>query len=171
MFIYKLKTKQTKEILKTTIKKAATPFIALLSVLILVQILQNSHINVHNTEGILQTITHAIKLPGLLNLLAAPFIGIFGAFVAGSNTVSNLLFSTIQYETAINAGLKPALILSLQTVGGALGNMIAIHNIIAASAVIGLFHKETKILKINLIPVIILGLLAGIIGLILHLII
>ena len=167
--IYKLNKKQTKETLKTTIKRAKTPFIALLSVLILVQILQYSHLNVQNNEGILQTIAHTIKLPGTLYLLISPFIGIFGSFVAGSNTVSNLLFSTIQHQTAINAGINPIITLSLQTIGGAVGNMIAIHNIIAAAAVIGLFNKETKILKINLIPVLLLGTLAGIIGLIIHL--
>ncbi len=32
--------------------------------------------------------------------MVAPFIGVLGAFMSGSNTVSNILFSSLQFETA-----------------------------------------------------------------------
>ena len=37
-------------------------------------------------------------------------------------------------------------------VGGSMGNMICVHNIVAASAVVGLFGMEGAIIKRNMIP-------------------
>src|SRR5699024_1102174 len=63
----------------------------------------------------------------------APWIGALGAFIAGSNTVSNLTFSQFQYSTGVAIGLeRPELIVATQAIGGAGGNPIAIHNIVAA---------------------------------------
>ena len=36
----------------------------------------------------------------------APWIGALGAFVAGSNTVSNLMFSLFQFSTAEQIGVR-----------------------------------------------------------------
>jgi lactate permease len=65
---------------------------------------------------------------------------------------------------AATLGLSTALILSLQTVGGAAGNMIAVHNVIAASSTTGLHHVEGHIIRKTLVPCLIYGLLAGVIG-------
>ena len=72
----------------------------------------------------------------------APTIGAIGAFIAGSNTVSNLMLSQFQFETAKILGLSGALMVALQSVGAAAGNMIAIHNVVAASATVGLINRE-----------------------------
>jgi L-lactate permease len=42
--------------------------------------------------------------------------------------------------------------LALQTVGAAMGNMVAIHNIVAVCAVLGLKNEEGNILKKTFIP-------------------
>ncbi len=98
--------------------------------------------------------------------LFAPTIGALGAFIAGSNTVSNLMFSLFQYGVAEKLVISGALIVSLQAVGAAAGNMIAIHNIVAASATVGLLGQEGNILRRTIIPTIFYVLLAGILGLI-----
>jgi lactate permease len=169
IIIQKLPKQQTIESIKQTLKKSKAVVIPLLAILILVQIVQYSKTNTLGLPGMPQLIAQSIKLPTLLYILISPLIGGFGAFIAGSNTVSNLLFGQIQYTTAMQLSIKPSLILSLQTAGGALGNMVAIHNIIAASAVLGIYNQEAKILKITALPAIILCLLAGVIGIILHL--
>ncbi|UCF38462.1 MAG: L-lactate permease, partial [Acidobacteriota bacterium] len=64
----------------------------------------------------------------------APWIGAFGAFIAGSNTVSNLMFSLFQFSTAQQVGAIPSTVVAAQAVGGAAGNMITVHNVVAASA-------------------------------------
>ncbi len=101
---------------------------------------------------------------GIIWPLFAPTIGALGAFIAGSNTVSNLMFSLFQYGVAEKLSISGAMIVSLQAVGAAAGNMIAIHNIVAALATVGLLGQEGNILKRTIIPTIYYVLLAGILG-------
>jgi lactate permease len=73
----------------------------------------------------------------------AALLGALGAFFSGSNTVSNLTFAPIQMAIADTQNLSVALILALQSVGGAMGNMICIHNIVAVAAILGLHERGT----------------------------
>jgi lactate permease len=91
----------------------------------------------------------------------APWIGALGAFIAGSNTVSNLTFSLFQFETATQIGVDPETIVAAQAVGGAAGNMITIHNVVAASAVVGLAGREGDVLRQTVIPMTYYLLMAG----------
>ncbi|WP_261623544.1 L-lactate permease [Nesterenkonia marinintestina] len=79
--------------------------------------------------------------------LLAPWIGALGAFVAGSNTVSNLTFSHFQFSAAGHIGAPPETIVAAQAVGGAGGNAVAIHNIVAASATVGLLGREGDLIR------------------------
>ena len=84
-----------------------------------------------------------------------------GAFFAGSNTVSNMTFGGIQDSIAQSLGLSRTTILSLQSVGGAMGNMVCINNIVAVCSIVGILDKEGYILKRTVIPMIIYGLIAA----------
>ncbi|WP_020528627.1 L-lactate permease [Flexithrix dorotheae] len=101
---------------------------------------------------------------GNLLPLVSPAIGALGAFIAGSNTVSNIMFSSFQFETAVKLGLPGSVIVALQAVGAAAGNMIAIHNVVAASATVGLLGKEGKVLKKTILPTIYYLIVVGILG-------
>ncbi|GHD00189.1 L-lactate permease [Zhihengliuella salsuginis] len=79
--------------------------------------------------------------------LIAPWVGALGAFVAGSNTISNLTFSQFQFSTGAQIGVPPESIVAAQAVGGAGGNPISIHNIVAASATVGLLGREGDLLR------------------------
>jgi lactate permease len=94
----------------------------------------------------------------------APFIGGLGAFVAGSNTVSNMMFSLFQFDVGARIGVDPTWIVALQAVGGAAGNMICVHNVVAASAVAGLVGKEGLIIRKTFFPFVYYALFAGSIG-------
>ena len=96
----------------------------------------------------------------------APFIGALGAFIAGSNTVSNLMFSLFQHGVATSLGVSAAMIVALQAVGAAAGNMIAIHNVVAASATVGLLGQEGATLRRTIIPTMYYLVATGILGLI-----
>lgn len=98
--------------------------------------------------------------------LFAPTIGALGAFIAGSNTVSNLMFSMFQFGVATSLSLSASFVVALQAVGAAAGNMIAIHNIVAASATVGLLGQEGSTLRKTIIPTLYYVLLTGILGLI-----
>ena len=84
--------------------------------------------------------------------IAAPLIGVLGAFMSGSNTVSNTLFASIQFETATILGISQVLIVALQAMGGAIGNMICIHNIVAVCATTGTNGNEGRLIRTNIIP-------------------
>ena len=96
--------------------------------------------------------------------LFATFIGGIGAFIAGSNTVSNMMFSLFQYDVGTQIGVDATWIVALQAVGGAAGNMICVHNVVAASAVVGLVGKEGDVIRKTLFPFTYYALLAGSVG-------
>ncbi|MBN2216685.1 MAG: L-lactate permease [Pirellulales bacterium] len=91
-------------------------------------------------------------------------IGAMGAFVAGSNTISNMTFSLFQFDVALRIGLSPLLIVALQAIGGAAGNMICVHNVVAASATVGLLGQEGALIRRTLIPTAYYLVAAGAIG-------
>lgn len=94
----------------------------------------------------------------------ATFIGGLGAFIAGSNTVSNMMFSLFQYNVGTQIGVNPSWVVALQAVGGAAGNMICVHNVVAASAVVGMVGKEGIIIRKTIFPFVYYALLAGSVG-------
>lgn len=94
----------------------------------------------------------------------APSIGALGAFIAGSNTVSNLMFSLFQFGVAASLALPSAMIVALQAVGAAAGNMIAIHNVVAASATVGLLGQEGNTLRKTIIPTLYYVITVGLLG-------
>ena len=96
----------------------------------------------------------------------APWIGALGAFVAGSNTVSNLMFSLFQFSTAEQIGVRPETVVATQAVGGAAGNMITVHNIVAASATVGLVGREGDLIRKTILPTIYYCLFAGALSLV-----
>lgn len=94
----------------------------------------------------------------------ASFIGGLGAFITGSNTVSDLLFAEFQWGMASQLNLPHQIIVAAQVAGGAMGNMICIHNIVAVCAVVGLSGMEGAILRKTFWPFVLYGIVVGIIA-------
>ncbi|MEX2131094.1 MAG: L-lactate permease [Pseudohongiellaceae bacterium] len=92
------------------------------------------------------------------------FIGGLGAFVAGSNTVSNMMFALFQFGVGERIAVDPTWIVALQAVGGASGNIICVHNVVAASAVVGLIGKEGAVIRKTLLPFVYYAGITGAIG-------
>jgi lactate permease len=95
----------------------------------------------------------------------SPLIGGIGAFVAGSNTISNMMFSSFQFGVALDIGRNPAWVVALQAVGGAAGNVICVHNVVAACAVVGLIGREGDVIRITVFVFLYYILVAGTLGL------
>ena len=91
----------------------------------------------------------------------SPIVGIFGTFLSGSATFSNLMFSGLQYTVADNIGANHALILALQGIGANAGNMICVMNVVAAATVVGMTGKESDIIRKTLPVSLAYALLAG----------
>jgi lactate permease len=77
------------------------------------------------------------------------------------------MFALFQFGVAAAAGLPIVLVLGLQAVGGAAGNMITVHNVVAASATVGLVGEEGSLIRLTLLPMIIYLTIAGLLGMLL----
>ncbi|WIV66235.1 L-lactate permease [Natrialbaceae archaeon AArc-T1-2] len=91
----------------------------------------------------------------------APAVGALGSFVAGSITVSNITFGVFQFEVAERLGLSTQLVVGAQAAGAAIGNTVAIHNVIAALATVGLVGKTGHVIRLTLLPLVYYLLAAG----------
>lgn len=165
--LFGLKKKQVKVAWSEAISRAKGPFIALVFAVPMVRLMMQSGNNPMDIPAMpLAMAGYVAELFRDGWPLASPFIGALGTFMSGSNTVSNMLFSLFQYAVAEEAGISRIIVLGLQNTGGAMGNMIGVHNIIAACATVGLVGMEGLILKRNIISAGLLCLAGGIIGLI-----
>ena len=119
----------------------------------MVRILINSGVNAADIPSMPIAMARFIadSVGGIYPLLA-PSVGALGAFIAGSNTVSNMMFSQFQFGVAENLGISTAIIVAGQAIGAAAGNMIAIHNVVAASATVGLLGQEGSTLRKTIWP-------------------
>jgi lactate permease len=164
-FMHKMSLNQIANSIKDSSKSLLTAGFVLIFTVPLVRIMINSGVNSNGIESMPIAMAQSVSnFLGQIYPFVSPTIGAIGAFIAGSNTVSNLMLSQFQFETAKILGLSGALMVALQSVGAAAGNMIAIHNVVAASATVGLVGKEGDVIRITIIPLIYYLLLSGIIG-------
>lgn len=164
ILVFKLRLKFFTFSLGVAAKRSWEPFLVIAFMSVVSQIMVNS---VHNPVSLPSMVDFlAINVKNILLPLWAPVVGAFGSFLTGSATVSNLMFGNFLAATAKDLGLSIDKILALAVVGGAAGNMIALADIIAAEAVVGLKNEERKVLKGVIIPCVIYVLLVGLTGLI-----
>ncbi|MBQ1539654.1 MAG: L-lactate permease [Desulfovibrio sp.] len=157
----------------TTFKKMVAPTIALIAAVSLVSIFKGTAANVAGPNG--------AALPSMPLAMAtvcadafknawpavASYIGGLGAFITGSNTVSDMLFANFQWDVAQQLGFnvkQSIAIVAAQGAGGAAGNMICIHNIVAACAVLGLIGREGQILRFTIWPFLLYTIPVGIVA-------
>lgn len=164
-FIHKVNFKGMGSAFKISWKTILSAMAALIVSVPLVQVFINSGINDAGLESMPLVLAHAAA--GLFGdnwPLISPAIGALGAFAAGSNTVSNMMFGLFQFGVADQINVSPLIIVSLQAVGGAAGNMICVHNVVAASAAVGMMGKEGSVITKLLIPTAFYIIFAGAIG-------
>lgn len=149
--------------LRHSFKRSIEPFLVIAFMSSVAQIMVNSAHNLIKLPSMIDFL--AIHVKNALLPLWAPIVGMFGSFLTGSATVSNLMFGNFLATSSLDLGLSPDKILALALVGGAAGNMIALADIIAAEAVVGLKNEERRVLKGVIVPCIIYVLLVGAVGL------
>ena len=165
-FIYKMKFNKVMTGLSITFKQLAPTAVALVFAIGVVRIMVNSPVNLSEYDGMLSVMSKfTADIVGSAWPLVSPFIGVVGAFISGSNTVSNILFGGFQDSVASLLGISRIITAALQVVGGATGNMICVHNLVAVATITGILGMEGKMMRINLLPCAIITLLAGLLGL------
>jgi len=132
----------------------------------MVRILINSGINSADLASMpISMARYVADSVGDIYPLLAPSVGALGAFIAGSNTVSNMMLGQFQFGVAESLGISTALVVAAQAVGAAAGNMVAIHNVVAASATVGLLGREGAVLRKTFWPTLYYVLFTGLIAL------
>ena len=160
----------------TAFAKMKAPTIAMLASVALVSIFKGSsasEVVIGTSAGVSMPMAMATLLantfapvwPALIS-----FIGGLGAFITGSNTVSDMLFANFQWDAATALSYTPNqhyVCVAMQGVGGAMGNMICIHNIVSACAVLGMIGHEGQILRKTWIPFVLYGATVAVVAFIL----
>jgi lactate permease len=166
IFAHKMKPREVVRAFSESSKMLVGAGFVLIFTVPMVRIYINSGINPSDLPGMPIAMAEWVAgNVGRVYPLFAPSIGALGAFIAGSNTVSNLMFTLFQFGVATKLAMPTHIVVALQAVGAAAGNMIAIHNIVAASATVGFLGKEGMILRRTIIPTLYYLLLAGLLGL------
>lgn len=166
-FLHGMKFDEMKSAVKESSALLLSAGFVLIFTIPLVRILINSGVNGAELASMPITMsTWVAQSVGDIYPFFASWVGALGAFIAGSNTVSNMMLAQYQFGVAEALGLSTAFIVALQAVGAAAGNMIAIHNVVAASATVGLLDREGETLRKTVIPTIYYLVATGIIGLV-----
>ncbi|RJQ80944.1 MAG: L-lactate permease [Desulfobacteraceae bacterium] len=166
IFIHRMPARKVKTAWTDAFLRLRNPAVALLFAVAMVEILQQSAFNPNGYAAMpLSMAAAAADLAGRTWPFLASYVGALGSFITGSNTVSNLLFAEFQYGIAGAIDAPRQIIIALQAVGGAMGNMICVHNVVAASATVGLVGVEGLIVRRNFLPVLLYGLIVGTAGL------
>ncbi|MDJ0509365.1 MAG: L-lactate permease [Crocosphaera sp.] len=148
-----------------TLRKA---MIATLSAVALASVFVNSETNNLNLESMPLTLAMgASSIFGDIWTLLAPSMGAIGTFIAGSTTVSNMMFSLFQFGVAEQTGTRESLMVALQAGGSSSGSMFSINNVVSVCATVGLLKVEGLVIKKVLFPLIYCLLAEGLIGTIL----
>ncbi len=84
---------------------------------------------------------------GSLYPFLAPFIGVLGSFMTGSNTNSNVLFGALQVQAAVSMGVSPLIMASAQSIGGSIGSAVAPAKAVLGATTVNLTGSEGEILQ------------------------
>jgi len=165
IFLHKMPSEEVKKTWGDSIKQVIPAAIALVFAIGMVQVMLNSGNNLSGNDGMMVALSSAAAgvFQGVWPIFA-PFIGVLGAFMSGSNTTSNILFSGFQYGVAEQIEVSRIIILGIQVVGGAAGNMISVHNVVAACTTVGVLGSEGKVIRRNAVPAFFYTIIVGVVA-------
>ncbi len=177
--LHKMPTEKAVKAWTETFVKMKAATISLIAAVALVKIFQGSGFNPELASAVTagsaqflpsMPLAMAKSIAGMLGAawpMVASYVGGLGAFITGSNTVSDMLFGLFQWDIAGQLKLSRTIIIAAQATGGAMGNMVCIHNIVAVCTVVGLLNREGEILKKTFWPFVLYGIVVGIVTFIL----
>ena len=137
-----------KSILVGTVRRVKAPSISITLMVAMAVIMQMSGMTEALAKGLAQ-FTGAFFPP------IAAWIGAIGAFMTGSNTNSNVVFSLLQLRTATLLGYSVAIILAGQTAGAALASVAAPAKVVVGTSTADMAGKEGEVMR-KLLPYVII---------------
>ncbi len=147
-FLFRMKSPAIKESISVSCKSMVPTIISLGASVPMVKIFLNSGENASGLASMPVALADTLaNSMGAVWAWVSPIVGIFGAFLSGSATFSNMMFSGLQYSVADNIGANHALILAMQGIGANAGNMMCVMNVVAAATVVGMAGRESEIIR------------------------
>ena len=166
-FLHRLKTQAMAQATINAITTLTVTALVLAAAVPMARIFINSGFNESGLASMPLTLAEGVaNLAGQSWPFFAPTIGAMGSFIAGSATVSNMMFSLFQFGVAIEIDLSGSVVVALQAMGAAAGNMICVSNVVAASATVGLSGCEGLLIRRVLLPLFYYVVGAGTLGLV-----
>ena len=103
----------------------------------------------------------ALAVTGPVFPALAPYLGILGSFITGSNTNSNVMFGPLQVQTAQTLAVSAVIIAAAQSIGGSIGAGVSPDKAVLGAAVTGLVGRESEITRRALPYCLLIGVLIG----------
>lgn len=130
----------TKRVFVKSISMTMPSGIAVIGLVIMSKIMDGTGQTVVLANGI-------ANILGKIYVVLAPFVGLLGTFMTGSNMSSNILFGGFQMTTANLLQVDPSAILGAQSAGGAIGSAVSPSKIILGTTTANILGKEGEVLK------------------------
>lgn len=147
-------------ILKSTVKKCTSTTVTLVLLLVTAQIMMDAGM-INNLAVFLAKVTKGFYP------LVAPFIGLLGAFVTGSNTNSNVIFGNLQETAAQALGISTAITCAVQSIGASVGGAIGPTTVALGATAAQAVGKEPDIYAKTLWPTLIAAACLGLVNMLL----
>ena len=149
-----------KKVLNNTVSKSINTSITLFFLISMALVMMDS--------GMTTTLANSVaKLTGSIYPLVAPFFGVLGSFITGSNTNSNVIFGKFQVSVAESLMVNPYVMAGLQSISGSIGVSLGPTTILMAASASGMTGREADIYSKVIKPVILSALILGIVNYIL----
>lgn len=149
---------KVKTIVSKTVKKCIPTTITLVFLLNMAVIMMDS--------GMIGEIANfLVSVTKELYPLAAPFIGLLGAFVTGSNTNSNVIFGSLQETAANSLGMSVAVMCAVQSIGASVGCAIGPTTVSLGATAAQIQGEESRIYRKTLIPILGTAMILGVVNL------
>lgn len=154
-FAGKYQAGSVRKIITGTVKRVVNPSISITLMVAMAVVMELTGMTEALAKGLAQ-------LTGMFFPLFAAWIGAIGAFMTGSNTNSNVVFSLLQMATANLLSLSVPIILAGQTAGAALASVAAPAKLVVGTSTVDLAGKEGEVMQKMMPYIIILVLLISI---------
>ncbi|NCB41904.1 MAG: L-lactate permease [Clostridia bacterium] len=146
-----------KSVVDKTISKSINTSITLFFLISMALVMMDS--------GMTATLANAVAaMTGNVYPLVAPFFGVLGSFITGSNTNSNVIFGKFQTTVAENLMVNPYIMAGLQSIAGSVGVSLGPTTVLMAASASGLTGQEASIYGKVLRPVLFTALILGIVN-------
>ncbi|HWR45673.1 L-lactate permease [Sporomusa sp.] len=143
-------------IMKNSLNKTIPSAIAVIGLIAMSKVMDETGQTTVLAQGV------AAVTGGIYPVLS-PFIGLLGTFMTSSNLSSNILFGSFQQKVALMLQIDKAPLLAAQTVGGAIGSIIAPSKVLLGTTAAGILGREGEVISKFLVGAMLLCAVFGIV--------